>query len=75
MADIARLFRPFETRDTTPARRVIKQGEAAAEDAELIVEINGSVKTFAGRFSSSVQYYMTKKWKEPTRSGSLGFSG
>lgn len=64
MSDIARIFRPFETRDTTPARRVIKQGETAADNAKLAVDIGGSVKTFTGSSSVSIQLYMDKKHKE-----------
>lgn len=72
MSDFERIIRPFQTGDVTPPRRILKEGETPAANVVFELSTGDSAKTFQGSRSEQLNFYMTKKWKEPTRFGSLG---
>ena len=61
---LERIFRPFETRVTTPPRFVPKSEEGTADNALLVVSGSGDAQIYHLSYSHSVTKYMTKQSRE-----------
>ncbi len=67
MTNLERLIRPFQSRDTTPSRRVPTSEPDKNENMVLSVGGKGSVKTYQISYSISVTQYMQKQERERKR--------